>query len=107
MKSLTKKRLYTAQVSGTKESVIDIMDIEKGDILVRQESATNYPNSFQKNIKTGKTVALTNFENPFASLGKVYKEVIKYKRNDGVDLTGTLYLPAGYDRNSKKEKLKS
>lgn len=105
LKSLAKKRWYTAQVSGTKESIIDIMDIEKGDILVRQESATNYPNSYKKNIKTGKTEALTHFENPFASLGKVYKEVIKYKRNDGVDLTGTLYLPAGYDRKSKKEKL--
>ena len=105
LKSLAKKRLYTAQVSGTKESIIDIMDIEKGDILVRQESATNYPNSYKKNIKTGKTEALTHFENPFASLGKVYKEVIKYKRNDGVDLTGTLYLPAGYDRKSKKEKI--
>lgn len=105
LKSLAKKRLYTAQVSGVKESIIDIMDIEKGDILVRQESATQYPNSYKKNIKTGRIEALTNFENPFASLGKVYKEVIKYKRNDGVDLTGTLYLPAGYDRKSKKEKL--
>ena len=105
LKSLAKKRLYTAQVSGVKESIIDIMDIEKGEILVRQESATQYPNSYKKNIKTGRIEALTNFENPFASLGKVYKEVIKYKRNDGVDLTGTLYLPAGYDRKSKKEKL--
>ncbi len=105
LKSLAKKRLYTAQESGVKESIVDIMDIEKGEILVRQESATQYPNSYKKNIKTGKTEALTNFENPFASLGKVYKEVIKYKRNDGVDLTGTLYLPAGYDRKSKKEKL--
>jgi len=30
--------------------------------------------------------------------------VIKYKRNDGVDLSGTLYLPADYDK-AKKEKL--
>jgi dipeptidyl aminopeptidase/acylaminoacyl peptidase len=34
----------------------------------------------------------------------VYKEVIRYKRADGVELSGTLYLPAGYDRE-KKEKL--
>ncbi len=34
----------------------------------------------------------------------VYKEVINYKRDDGVELSGTLYLPAGYDRE-KKEKL--
>jgi len=25
------------------------------------------------------------------------KEVLRYKRADGVDLTGTLYLPPGYD----------
>jgi hypothetical protein len=31
--------------------------------------------------------------------------VITYKRNDGVTLTGTLYLPANYDRKAKKEKL--
>ena len=45
------------------------------------------------------------FANPFESITDVYKEVITYKRNDGVTLTGTLYLPAGYDRKSKTEKL--
>lgn len=25
------------------------------------------------------------------------KEVLRYQRGDGVDLTGTLYLPPGYD----------
>mgnify|MGYP003522600237 CR=1 FL=1 len=58
-----------------------------------------------KNYKTGKTTTLTNFENPFKALANVHKEVITYKRNDGVTLTGNLYLPAGYDRKSKKEKL--
>jgi dipeptidyl aminopeptidase/acylaminoacyl peptidase len=28
----------------------------------------------------------------------VSKEVIKYKRKDGVELSGTLYLPVGYDK---------
>lgn len=47
---------------------------------------------------------LTAFENPFKSMEGVHKEVISYQRADGVALTGTLYLPAGYDRE-KKEKL--
>jgi len=34
----------------------------------------------------------------------VHKEVIHYNRADGVALSGTLYLPAGYNRE-KKEKL--
>jgi dipeptidyl aminopeptidase/acylaminoacyl peptidase len=32
----------------------------------------------------------------------VSKEVIKYKRKDGVELSGTLYLPVGYDKAKKK-----
>ena len=47
---------------------------------------------------------VTSFENPFKNIADVHKEVITYKRDDGVELTGTLYLPAGYDK-TKKEKL--
>jgi hypothetical protein len=32
----------------------------------------------------------------------VSKEVIKYKRKDGVELSGTLYLPVGYDKTKRK-----
>jgi hypothetical protein len=35
---------------------------------------------------------------------KCKQKVIQYKRKDGVALSGTLYLPAGYDK-AKKEKL--
>jgi dipeptidyl aminopeptidase/acylaminoacyl peptidase len=47
---------------------------------------------------------VTTIENPFQSLERVHKEVLNYKRNDGVDLSGVLYLPAGSDFD-KKEKL--
>lgn len=104
-KTLKKNRLYTAKATNVKENIIDILDISKGDILISQQSATQYPNTFKKNIKNNKTTAVTQFQNPFASLGNVYKEVIKYKRNDGVELSGTLYLPANYNRKTKQEKL--
>ena len=105
LSSLKKTRLYTSNLKNAKESIIDILDIKKGDILVSQQSATQYPNTFKRNMKSGKATPVTTFANPFASLGNVYKEVIKYKRNDGVELSGTLYLPANYDRKNKKEKL--
>jgi len=50
-------------------------------------------------------IQITDFQNPFESISKVHKEVIKYKRSDGVELSGTLYLPEGYDRDNKTEKL--
>nr|MBP9978491.1 S9 family peptidase [Bacteroidales bacterium] len=43
------------------------------------------------------------FSNPFKKLEKVHKEVIKYQRADGVMLSGTLYLPEGYDKSSGKK----
>ncbi|WP_419867852.1 alpha/beta hydrolase family protein [Chryseobacterium sp. CT-SW4] len=105
IKTLKKKRLYTSNVKNTKEEIIDIIDPSKGEILTTQQSASQYPNYFKKNIKSNKAEQVTHFVNPFESIKDVYKEVITYKRNDGVTLTGTLYLPAGYDRKAKKEKL--
>ncbi|MFY7815551.1 MAG: prolyl oligopeptidase family serine peptidase [Chryseobacterium taeanense] len=105
MKSLKKKRLYTSNLKNAKEEIIDILNPSKGEILTIQQSSSQYPNYYRKNIKSKKTAAVTNFANPFESIKDVYKEVITYKRNDGVTLTGTLYLPANYDRKVKTEKL--
>ncbi len=105
MKTFKTNRLYTVKSKDSKEDIYDLMDAKKGDILVMNQSSTNYPNYYIKNYKTNKSTPLTQFDNPFASLNGVHKEVITYKRNDGVTLKGTLYLPAGYDLKAKKEKL--
>ena len=105
LKTQQKKRLYTSNLKNSKEDLSDIIDIKKGDVLVVQQSSNQYPNYFVRNIKSGKASPVTAFANPFESIKDVYKEVIKYKRNDGVELTGTLYLPANYDRKNPKEKL--
>lgn len=105
LNSLAKKRIYTSKLKNSKESIVDIIDAKSGNVLVVEQSANKYPNYFVRNIKNGKATALTSFANPFESIKDVYKEVIKYKRNDGVELTGTLYLPANFDRKNPKEKL--
>jgi dipeptidyl aminopeptidase/acylaminoacyl peptidase len=98
--------LYRSTYKDKVESLSSFIDPAKGTVLVRIESATQYPNYFVRTITKSKAtpVQITNFKNPFVPLEKVYKEVIKYKRSDGLELSGTLYLPVGYDR-SKKEKL--
>lgn len=40
---------------------------------------------------------LTNEPHPFPMLKDMQKEIIRYKRDDDVDLTATLHLPPGYD----------
>ena len=105
LKTLQSKRLYTSKTKDKKEDLLSIEDFKKGDVLVLIQSKNDYPNYYFRNIKSkDKLTQITSFKNPFESIKNVYKEVIKYKRKDGVDLSGTLYLPVGYDR-AKKEKL--
>jgi dipeptidyl aminopeptidase/acylaminoacyl peptidase len=84
---------------GVFELVSDVIDISTLTLLTRKESQTNAPNYFIKSLMDGaKEKVITNFTNPYASLEGVSKEKIKYKRADGVDLTGDLYLPKGYNK---------
>ena len=105
MKTLKPKRLYQSTYKDKKESIFSIEDFKKGDVLVQLQSKSDYPNYYFRNIKKkNQLTQITDFKNPFESIKNVHKEVIKYKRKDGVELSGTLYLPAGYDMK-KKEKL--
>ena len=106
LSTLKTKRLYQSTYTNKKETILSIEDIKKGIILVSIQSPTEYPNYYFRNIKKKNSLtAITHFKNPFESLNGVYKEVIKYQREDGLELSGTLYLPSNYDRKAKKEKL--
>jgi len=85
---------------GSYEYVVDVVDIQKRVLLTRRESQTEVPNYFIKNLVL--KIAdrqLTDFANPYPALEGVTKEKVKYKRADGVDLTGDLYLPKGYNKD--------
>ncbi len=95
-------RLYQSKYTDKKEDIRDMIDPAKGKVLVRIESASEYPNYYFRDItKKNKLTTITDFENPFKSIQNVHKEVIKYKRDDGLELEGTLYLPVGYDMKKK------
>lgn len=103
LESAKKTRLYESKLTDRKESLLEY-DVEKDQLLVRMESKIEYPNYYYKKVKGKKALQqLTFFKNPFKSIENVHKEVITYKRDDGLELTGTLLLPVGYD-TSKKEK---
>lgn len=105
LKTRKTKRIYQSEYTNKLESLNTAIDIKKGKILVRIESQNEYPNYYFRNInKNNDLTPLTSFENPFKSIQNVHKEVISYKRDDGLELEGTLYLPIGYDVK-KKEKM--
>ena len=95
------KRIYQSKDDEMLESVYRMMDSDKGDVLIRLESKSEYPNFYYRNIYSGELTPITDFENPFKAIQSVHKEVITYKRDDGIDLSATLYLPVGYEKGVK------
>lgn len=94
-------RLYQSEYNDKKETLVEAIDIKEGEILVKIEASAEYPNYYIRDIDSKNDLEqITSFENPFKALQNVHKEVITYKRDDGLELNGTLYLPAGYNKES-------
>ena len=100
--TLEKKRLYESEYTDRIET-LQRYDIGKDELLVRIQSPTDYPNYYFRYLDKNKLDQITQFDNPFKGLQNVYKDVIKYKREDGLDLSATLYLPADYNQNIKEK----
>jgi dipeptidyl aminopeptidase/acylaminoacyl peptidase len=65
-------------------------------LITRREGITEQPNYYIRLLKEKSVKPLTNFPHPSPQLLKVKKELITYKRQDGVQLSATLYLPPNY-----------
>ena len=104
LKTQETERIYESEYTDKLESLQKALDIESGKILVRIEAPTEYPNYYIRDLNDNSLDQITRFENPFKSIQDVHKEVITYKREDGLELSGTLYLPVGYDMNKKEKK---
>ena len=102
LKSFEKERLYTSSYTDKYEAIQDYM-VSENKLMVRIESKDDYPNVYFRSLSDQNLTQLTSFENPFLALKTVEKELISYKRADGLDLSGTLYLPVGYDKSTKEK----
>ena len=100
----TKKttRLYQSSLTDKIEDISYALNMKKGEVLVKIESKNEYPNYYVRNIKKKiGLIPMTQFKNPFSSIQNVHKEVIKYKREDGLELSGTMYLPTNYVKGQR------
>lgn len=87
------------------ESFVALTSDNGSDFITRGESINSPPNlalwhvglDCPPNVSCP-TVArpLTEFKDPTPQLRGITKQLVKYKRADGVDLSFTLYLPPGY-----------
>jgi dipeptidyl aminopeptidase/acylaminoacyl peptidase len=98
IKTLETERLWRC-AEGTYEAVVAIADTStdaKPRIITDSESPATPPNYFLRDLNDDSVVALTDFKDPTPQIRGIKKQLVKYKRDDGVDLSATLYLPADY-----------
>lgn len=71
------------------------------EVMISKETNQEVPQYFSLKFdaETGlKHRLMSQFPHPYPHMKEVKKEIVKYKRKDGVDLSGTLYLPVGYNQ---------
>jgi dipeptidyl aminopeptidase/acylaminoacyl peptidase len=72
-----------------------VVDAGKNELLVRRESQEQPPNYFLHEAD-GTWTQVTQFPNPYGNTPLPKKQILRYKRDDGVELSANLYLPPGY-----------
>lgn len=100
-----KERIWQSDKEKYYETIVALMsDQNDGDIFVNQlkmltskESKTENTQYYLQSWPDKKACQITNFPHPYPQLAELHKEMIRYQRKDGVQLTATLYLPPGYD----------
>jgi dipeptidyl aminopeptidase/acylaminoacyl peptidase len=99
--SLKTTRLWQCQAPYY-ETLITLLDEPVRTILTSRESESEQPNFFIRDLRRKRITAFTEFPHPYPQLKDVQKELVRYKRADGIELSATLYLPAGYKKGTKK-----
>ncbi len=91
------------------ESFVALADDGGTSFFTRKESVTEPPNLWKHTVCPPNANCLvadshkqiTNFTDPTPQLRGIKKQLVKYKRADGVDLSFTLYLPPGYKEGTR------
>lgn len=100
-----KERIWHSDKEKYYESVVALMsDQKEGDlhvkdlkVLTSKESKTENTQYYIQKWPERKACQITSFPHPYPQLASLQKEMVRYERKDGVQLTATLYLPPGYE----------
>jgi len=86
---------------GSYESVLTLASEDGTRFLTRYESPADPPNIFLRGAGSAEKKALTHFPDPAPQLHGITKQLVTYKRADGVQLSFTLYLPPNYKKGER------
>ena len=95
MQNGNKRRIW--QNSGDHyEFVASLTDAAGRSFVTRRETPTEPPNFFRREAGSDAVTKLTELADPAPAFAGVTGKLITYTRADGVKLSATMYLPAGY-----------
>ncbi len=90
------------------ESFAGMIDDDGMNFFTRKESISEPPNIFMRQVCPPNKICtalayrqITEFKDPTPQLRGIKKQLVKYKRADGVDLSFTLYLPPNYKEGTR------
>jgi len=84
------------------EGFVALLDDGGTRFLTRKESPLDPPNLYLRSAANSQNAQkITNFSDPVPQLRGIKKQLVKYKRADGVDLSFTLYTPPNYKEGTK------
>lgn len=77
--------------------------LDEGRLLTQRETATEPPNLYLRD--GAQAQALTELRDPSPQLRRIRRELVSFKRADGVDLSFWMYLPPDYREGEKRPAL--
>lgn len=84
------------------ESVSSLIDDDAKKIITSRESVSEPPNFYVRDLSNKTAQAITQFADPQPAFRSIKKQLITYKRTDGITLSGTLYLPPDYKQGERR-----
>jgi dipeptidyl aminopeptidase/acylaminoacyl peptidase len=96
----TKQRLFSS-AEGRHESVVRALDGKGNRFVTVRESPTEPPNLYLHTAGAS-PLALTAFADPTPQLRGIKRQLVKFKRQDGVDQSFWLYQPADQKPGEKR-----
>ncbi|MEW6303949.1 MAG: prolyl oligopeptidase family serine peptidase [Verrucomicrobiota bacterium] len=78
------------------ETIVGLVTEDGSRLITRKETRTVPPNYFLRDLPKNTATALTQFTDTTPQLRQFTKQLVTYQRDDGVQLSFTLYLPAGH-----------
>ncbi|MEZ5420093.1 MAG: prolyl oligopeptidase family serine peptidase [Vicinamibacterales bacterium] len=94
LSTLAASRRY--QMTEGYEPVLGLVSEDGSRVLTRFETRTTPPATLVRSTSDGRRVTITTSTDPAPALSSAQKRLITYARADGVQLSATLYTPAGW-----------